>query len=157
MTEPEPPSSLDVEVQFARDFPGFPEAERLAGWARACWSGRRAGVSIRVADEAESRALNARYRGRDRPTNVLSFPCDPLPGVPEVWLGDLLVCAPVVAREAAEQGKPLEAHAAHMVVHGMLHLLGYDHQTEAEAEEMEGREREILERLGFPDPYGSEA
>jgi len=156
MTEPAQDSGLSVDVQFASRPPGFPSADRLTEWARACWNGGVASVSLLVTGEAESRRLNAEYRGKDRPTNVLSFPCDPIPGVPERLLGDLVICAPVVAREAAEQGKPLEAHVAHMVVHGMLHLLGYDHEREADARRMEAREREILAGFGFPDPYEME-
>jgi probable rRNA maturation factor len=98
--------------------------------------------------------LNQRFRGKDYPTNVLSFVYD----VPEEagLVGDLVLCAPVVAREAAEQGKPLAAHYAHLIVHGMLHLQGYDHEDEAQAAEMEALERDVLGRLGFPDPYADE-
>jgi probable rRNA maturation factor len=111
-------------------------------------------LTVRIVGEAESADLNGRFRGKHKPTNVLSFPGDdvPLPGEP-LQLGDLVICAPVVAREAAEQGKPERAHWAHMVVHGVLHLTGYDHEEEAEAAEMEQRERELLEALGFDDPY----
>ena len=157
MSERDQDAGLSVDVQFAVRAPAFPPPERLAEWARACWHGGAASVSIRVTDEEESRRLNAEYRGKDRPTNVLSFPCDPMPGVPERLLGDLVICAPVVEREAAEQGKPLEAHAAHMVVHGMLHLLGHDHVREEDAQRMEAREREILAGFGFPDPYEHES
>ena len=104
---------------------------------------------------AESRSLNTRYRGKPAPTNVLSFP---MPadgnGKARAMIGDLVVCAPVVAREAREQGKALRAHWAHMVIHGTLHLLGFDHERSSDARRMEGRERELLARLGFPDPYG---
>jgi probable rRNA maturation factor len=101
-----------------------------------------------VVGPAESRALNRRYRGKDKPTNVLSFPCE-APGE----LGDVVICAPVVAREAREQGKAVAAHWAHMVVHGVLHLRGFDHIRAAQAKVMEARERAILARLSFPDPY----
>jgi probable rRNA maturation factor len=111
--------------------------------------------------EIEGRALNRDYRGRDYPTNVLSFPFAEVPpealaelGAP--YLGDVAICAPVVQREADEQDKPLEAHWAHMVVHGVLHLAGHDHHEEAEAGIMETRERDILSGLGFPDPYAAE-
>ena len=117
--------------------------------------GRRdeAELTIRLVDEAESQQLNREYRGKDRPTNVLSFPAD-LPAVVESpLLGDLVICAPVVLREAKEQGKTVEAHWAHMVVHGVLHLLGYDHQNEQEAAEMEGIEAALLKEMGYRNPY----
>ena len=110
-------------------------------------------VSIRIVDEAESQQLNKAYRGKDKPTNVLSFPMD----VPEEFnmpmLGDLVICAPVVAREAQEQNKSLKAHWAHMVIHGMLHLQGYDHISDDEAEEMESLEIELMQQLGYTNPY----
>jgi len=112
-----------------------------------------ASVSVRIVDAEEGRALNARWRERDRPTNVLSFPADLPPELELPLLGDLVLCAPVVLREAAEQGKRVEDHWAHLVIHGVLHLLGMDHQDDAEAEEMEQREREILAALGIDDPY----
>jgi probable rRNA maturation factor len=108
---------------------------------------------VRIVDEAESAALNDRYRGKPEPTNVLSFPCESPPGLALPHLGDLVICAPVVEREAREQGKPSEAHWAHMLVHGLLHLRGYDHQNEAEAETMEALESAILGQLGYPNPY----
>lgn len=112
-------------------------------------------LCIRIVDADESAALNQRYRGKAGPTNVLSFPC--ASGVPELnLLGDLVICAPVVAGEAQTQGKTEAAHWAHMVVHGVLHLLGYDHIGDHDALIMETRERAILARLGFPDPYSDE-
>ncbi|MES9992068.1 MAG: rRNA maturation RNase YbeY [Candidatus Thiodiazotropha sp.] len=108
---------------------------------------------IRLVDEAESRQLNRDYRSKDGPTNVLSFPFEAPAHVMLPLLGDLVICVEVVAREAAEQGKEPMAHWAHMVIHGVLHLLGYDHQESAEAERMEALEREILSRLNFSDPY----
>lgn len=110
-------------------------------------------MSVRIVDAEEGRALNQRWRERDRPTNVLSFPADLPPELELPLLGDLVLCAPVVLREAAEQGKRVEDHWAHLVIHGVLHLLGMDHQDDAEAEEMEQREREILAALGIGDPY----
>ena len=111
-------------------------------------------LTIRLVDEAEGRELNRTWRQKDYATNVLSFPAD----VPDEFLdipllGDLVICVPVVAREAAEQGKPLMAHWAHLVIHGCLHLLGYDHIEDTEAEEMEDLERQLLAELGHPDPY----
>ncbi len=150
--------TLAVEVQLAvagDEVPGAAEFER---WVRAALSGRRhAEVTIRVVDEAESQALNRRYRDRDSATNVLSFPADRPPGLPVEEavepLGDVVICAPVVGAEARNQGKHVAAHWAHLVVHGTLHLLGYDHQSGPQAGVMERREVEILERLGYSNPY----
>ncbi|UQY45345.1 rRNA maturation RNase YbeY [Erwinia sp. PK3-005] len=113
-------------------------------------------VTIRVVDEAESHDLNLTWRGKDKPTNVLSFPFEAPPGIELPLLGDLVICRQVVEQEAAEQEKALEAHWAHMVIHGTLHLLGYDHIEDDEAEEMESLETEIMLALGYPDPYISE-
>lgn len=110
-------------------------------------------VSVYIVDEAESQELNLRYRQQNKPTNVLSFPADIPAELNLPLLGDLVICAPVVEREAAEQNKTLEAHWAHMVVHGTLHLVGYDHITDPEAEEMESLETKILTHMGFPPPY----
>ena len=144
-----------IELQIASNAAGLPDADELEAWAAAArLDGSDASIVIRIVDEAESRQLNRDYRGRDKPTNVLSFPFEPPPGVPEAHLGDLVICAPVVLAEAREQNKSTEAHWAHMVVHGVLHLQGYDHQNSAEAEEMESLERRILAGLGYPDPYG---
>jgi len=123
-------------------------AGQLRKWASAARGRARGEVTVRIVGPAESRALNRRYRKKDRPTNVLSFPYDD-PGE----LGDVVICAAVVNREAREQGKRPAAHWAHMVVHGVLHLRGYDHIRPADAKVMEGRERAILARLSFPDPY----
>ena len=108
---------------------------------------------IRIVDTVESQDLNRDYRGKDKPTNVLSFPFEAPPGMELPLLGDLVICRQVVEAEAIEQGKPLMAHWAHMVVHGSLHLLGYDHIEDEEAEEMEQLERDIMQELGFADPY----
>ena len=147
--------TLRVDVQLATDDPALPTEKQLVAWAHAAWLGGSgdAEVVVRAVDEVEGRRLNHEFRSIDRATNVLSFPFEPLPGVDFDHLGDLVICAPVVAREAAQQDKPAAAHWAHMVVHGMLHLQGYDHQTDAQAAEMEDRETRILTRLGFAAPY----
>lgn len=113
-------------------------------------------VTICLVDEAESCELNHTYRSKDKPTNVLSFPFEAPPGIELPLLGDLIICRQVVEQEAAEQEKVLEVHWAHMVIHGSLHLLGYDHIKDEEAEEMESLETEIMLALGYPDPYISE-
>lgn len=145
-----------VEVQRATTAP-TPGDGALRGWAAAALAGRReaAEVTIRLVDAGEGRQLNARYRGRDYATNVLSFPFAPEPGVDLPLLGDLVICAPVVNREAAEQGKAPAAHWAHMVVHGVLHLLGYDHGDDREAATMEALEVDVLHGLGFRNPYAT--
>lgn len=132
-----------------------PDEARFQRWAEAAYLGddAEAEVYIRVVDEAESAGLNQDYRHKQGPTNVLSFPFEVPEGVPNSLLGDIIICAQVVAREAAEQGKPPEAHWAHMVVHGMLHLQGYDHIEDGEAEAMEAEETVILAKLGFSNPY----
>jgi len=113
-------------------------------------------LEISLLDEAPARAINLQFRGRDYATNVLSFPFEPLPGVDLPILGELILCPSVVEREALEQGKSAQAHWAHLLIHGCLHLLGYDHEQEADAELMENRERELLAQLGYPDPYQDE-
>lgn len=147
---------MNVTVQLMSDCVGLPAAPRLRAFARAALlepASSAAEVCLRVVDEPEGRTLNARYRGRDYPTNVLSFPGEPAAGI----LGDIVLCAPVVSRQAREQCKMAEAHWAHMVVHGMLHLQGYDHQQAREAEIMEAREALILAGFGMGDPFRVEA
>ncbi|MGA9395983.1 MAG: rRNA maturation RNase YbeY [Azonexus sp.] len=117
-------------------------------WARAALVGGGE-VTIRLVNPDEGRTLNNEYRGKDYATNVLSFPYGNKP----VVTGDLVICPAVVANEAAEQNKPLDAHYAHLTVHGMLHLQGWDHDNDADAEAMENEEKEILSALGYPDPY----
>ena len=141
----------------ARFLPGRPAVER---WVRcALEAGERgegaARVTVRIVGREEGRRLNERFRGRPEPTNVLSFPFAPPPGAPspDGEIGDVVLCAPVVNREARDQGKPRPDHWAHLVVHGVLHLLGYDHDTPGAAERMEGIERRLLAGLGVPDPY----
>ncbi|MGD2082065.1 MAG: rRNA maturation RNase YbeY [Chromatiales bacterium] len=146
--------SVELELQVATRSEGVPPESDLRRWAEAALgTQRRGGLVIRVVGEEEMRALNRDYRGKDRPTNVLSFAFEAPPGVPVDHLGDIAICAPVVAREAREQGKRLGAHWAHMVVHGILHLLGHDHQNDSDAIAMESLEAAILGRLGLPDPY----
>jgi probable rRNA maturation factor len=149
------PVQLDVSVSYGLPRAGLPAAVSFRRWAAAAAQGRirRADLAIRLVDTKEGRALNRHYRGKDYATNVLSFPVELPEGVTLPLLGDLVICAPVVAREAAEQGKPLLAHYAHLTIHGVLHLLGLDHEDEREAEAMEQMEREILAGLGLPDPY----
>jgi probable rRNA maturation factor len=143
-----------VTVQIATSRAGVPHARSFARWANAAFAGAAARrtsdsseLTIRIVGAAESRKLNRTWRGKDKPTNVLSF-------VSDHELGDLAICAPVVAREAREQGKQPAAHWAHMVVHGVLHLLGYDHENDRDAARMEAREVKILAQLGMPNPYG---
>jgi probable rRNA maturation factor len=164
------PSALQVELQFATRRPWVPGTVTLRRWARAAHAGglaslpvrkRRmhesveqgAALCLRVVGSAESRRLDCEYRGKDQPTNVLSFPSSPEERVATGVLGDLVICAPVVAREAREQRKTLGAHWAHMVVHGTLHLLDYDHERARDARTMETLEVEILRGFGFHDPY----
>jgi probable rRNA maturation factor len=146
---------IQVTVEDASGAGGVPAAALLRRWARAALVGRcrEAELAIRIVGEAEGARLNQSYRHKSGPTNVLSFPAELPAGVPLAPLGDLVICAPVVEREAREQGKAAEAHWAHMVVHGCLHLLRYDHETEAEAAAMEPLEQAILAELGFADPY----
>ena len=163
-------TALRVDLQIATGAAGVPGPVRLRRWARAAYAAGIAALSararlrvaadlagavvcVRVVGSAESQRLNLAYRAKDKPTNVLSFPASAQQRTLDGALGDLVICAPVVAREAREQGKPLNAHYAHLTVHGCLHLLGWDHEDAQEAEAMEQLEREILAGLGLPDPY----
>lgn len=147
---------LNLSVQYVCNAAGLPLRPQIRAWVRAALDvdGAQGGqITVRIVDAEEGQALNRDYRGKDYATNVLSFPYDTEP----VVCGDLVICAPVVEREAQEQGKPLVAHFAHLVVHGLLHLQGYDHETgEQDAIEMEQRERIVLQSLGFDDPYAQE-
>jgi probable rRNA maturation factor len=146
---------LEVDVTYAARRPWVPRPAQFETWARAAFAGvKRPGVlSVRVVGAARSRSLNAQYRHKDRRTNVLSFSGAGLSPDGVNYLGELVICAPVVAREAIMQGKSAESHWAHMTVHGVLHLLGFDHERNAEAKKMTAREIQILDRLGFSDPY----
>jgi len=151
--------SIELDLQLAvENEHGLPSEAEFAWWLSRTITPlqAQAEVTIRIVDEAESHALNLNYRGKDKPTNVLSFPFEVPPGMEMDLLGDLVICRQVVEREAIEQNKPLQAHWAHMVVHGSLHLLGYDHIEDDEAEEMESLETEIMQDMGFIDPYLAE-
>jgi len=151
---------IDVDIQLASESSPLPSEEQLTLWAQTALSAFKdeAQLSIRLVDDEESQQLNHEYRGKDKPTNVLSFPFEvpeELQGIEDIssLIGDLVICVPVVSREAQEQNKTFEHHFAHMVVHGCLHLLGYDHIKDEEAEIMEDLERQILAKLEIADPY----
>lgn len=157
---------IEVTIEVVSTAKNLPDAGQIRQWVEAVLQGRleEAELGVRIVDEVESAELNQTYRDKPGPTNILSFPFEmpDLPAglggddedeIPANLLGDLVICAPVVAREAAEQGKPEAAHWAHMLVHGVLHLLGYDHLEPGEAEEMENLERQILTGLDIADPY----
>jgi probable rRNA maturation factor len=136
-----------LNVQYGVKARGLPSRARLRRWARAALE-QDARITARIVGDREARALNRNFRGRNHPTNVLTFVMRAVP-----LEGDLALCAPVIAREARAQGKSLSAHYAHLVVHGVLHLQGHDHETRREARAMEQRESRIVKKLGFPDPY----
>ena len=147
-------SLLALDVSYAARKPWVPGSRLFAEWAAAALIGRRrAALSVRIVGEARSRRLNARYRRKDKPTNVLSFAGAGLAPDGRFLLGELVICAPVVAREARAQRKTLASHWAHLTVHGVLHLQGFDHERASDAVKMEAREIQILDRLGFSDPY----
>lgn len=139
---------LDFSLQLASQAAGIPSVSQFRHWVRAALRVETS-LAIRIVDEEEGRQLNASYRGKDYATNVLTFPLTEQP----LLMGDIVICAPVVAREAMEQGKPLVAHYAHMTVHGVLHLHGYDHEIDAQADLMEAMEVAALHKLGFANPY----
>lgn len=145
--------SPTISVQYAVPRRGLPSAVAFHRWAAAGLGSESGEVTLRIVDAEEGRALNRRYRGKDYATNVLSFPVPELPDGTRPIRGDLVLCAPVIVREAVEQGKAMNAHWAHMVIHGCLHLCGHDHEDREEAEEMEALERRLLAGLGYPDPY----
>ena len=157
VTDPRPTPGLVVHVDYAIPRRGIPASISFKRWTEAALFAARhrkpAELSIRIVGAREGRALNRQYRDRDYATNVLSFPVELPPGIASPLLGDLAICAPVVAREAREQGKALRDHYAHLTVHGVLHLLGFDHQEDTEAARMEKLETGILAKLGVPDPY----
>ncbi|HXS52672.1 MAG TPA: rRNA maturation RNase YbeY [Usitatibacter sp.] len=139
-----------LTIQRASRASHIPSDRRLRAWASAALPGN-CDVTVRYVASAEARRLNRQFRGKDYATNVLSFPYDHAPRGKVA--GDIVICAPVVAREAREQGKSVEAHHAHLLVHGLLHLQGHGHERESDARRMERREREVLAKFGFPDPY----
>lgn len=149
MTDP-----VTVLLSQSANFQEVPSVDQFASWsALAYQSSKPVQVSIRVVDSGESQGLNMQYRNKNRPTNVLSFPLHvPVDNITEL-LGDLVICAPVVQQEAEEQGKTVLEHWAHMVIHGMLHLQGYDHDIEKDAKIMEELEKKALHKLGFKSPY----
>lgn len=152
-------SQVILDLQIASEqAQGLPEENDFQRWLEGVLPQFQevSEVTIRIVDEAESRDLNNTYRGKDKPTNVLSFPFEAPPEVELPLLGDLIICRQVVEQEAAEQEKTVEEHWAHMVVHGSLHLLGYDHIEDSEAEEMEALETEIMQSMGYADPYLAE-
>ena len=152
-------NNVIIDLQIASEnIENLPSEEQIQQWANAAVRAKtmEPEITVRIVDEAESHQLNLTYRGKDKPTNVLSFPFECPDEVELTLLGDLVICRQVVEQEAREQDKPLMAHWAHMVVHGCLHLLGYDHIEDAEAEEMESLETEIMLGLGFEDPYLAE-
>jgi probable rRNA maturation factor len=148
------PVTIELEIQNVTSFRPVPGDEQFRLWVEAALQGATEAVlTLRLVDDGESRKLNERYRGKNRPTNVLSFPAD-LPeelGIP--LLGDIVICAPLVGAEAEAQQKPVQSHWAHLTIHGVLHLLGYDHQEKKAAEEMEALEADLLHSLGIRNPY----
>ncbi|MBO9488940.1 rRNA maturation RNase YbeY [Endozoicomonas sp. G2_1] len=147
--------TITLDLQIASEAADLPAESDIQVWLDAALASyqRNFELTIRIVDNSESQSLNHQYRGKDKPTNVLSFPFEVPEGIELDLLGDLVICAPVVKAEASEQKKPIIAHWAHMVVHGCLHLLGFDHITEEEALEMETLEIDILAKLGFNNPY----
>ncbi|MCH8536707.1 MAG: rRNA maturation RNase YbeY [Alkalimonas sp.] len=150
---------LDLDLQVATDSSSLPTQDDFVQWASLALTDYRseAELTIRLVDTTESQQLNHQYRGKDKATNVLSFPFENPPGLTLPLIGDLVICAAVVEQEAAEQGKTTQAHWAHMVIHGCLHLLGFDHIKDDEANEMEQLEIALLATLGFNNPYLTDA
>ena len=155
MSNPISTIELALDLQIAIEDATLPSEENFELWVKTALRNtmKEAELTIRIVDEAESQQLNSDYRGKDKPTNVLSFPFEAPAEIEIPLLGDLVICAPVVELEAKQQNKSSQAHWAHMVVHGCLHLLGYDHIDDEEAEEMESLEIQLIEKLGYNNPY----
>jgi probable rRNA maturation factor len=150
-------TSAIIDLQIASEHPRCPSPSQLKLWVESALQKTtkhdELELTIRIVDEIESQSLNKQYRNKEKPTNVLSFPFEAPPQIDLNLLGDLVICAPIVSNEAKEQSKHEISHWAHMVVHGTLHLQGYDHIEDDEAEAMEALEIKILTKLGFPNPY----
>jgi probable rRNA maturation factor len=150
--------TLIVDIQMASASEEAPDPQSIERWVSAALNNQRDSteLSIRIVDTEEGKALNEQFRGSTGATNVLSFPFENESPEPLPLIGDIVICAPVVLKEANEQNKTLNAHWAHMIIHGVLHLLGYDHQNETDANLMESLETDIMQGLGFPPPYSSQ-
>jgi len=146
---------LELTVQIATNIPNCPDTETIRNWVSLTLArdSQAAEMTVRIVDEEECAELNHRYRNKEGATNVLSFPYEAVSGSGQTLFGDIVICAPVVEREAREQNKELQSHWAHMVIHGTLHLMGYNHIEENEAETMESLERSLMDSLGYADPY----
>jgi probable rRNA maturation factor len=148
--------TIELDVQRATTFEPVPDDRDFARWVDAALRDcKQAAVTVRIVGRDESRRLNRRYRGKDTATNVLSFPADLPPEIGLPLLGDIVICAPLVDAEAAAQQKPVDAHWAHLTIHGVLHLLGYDHQAPDQTAEMEALEISLLASVGIADPYAA--
>jgi len=147
--------TIIVDIQMASASEEAPDPQSIERWVGAAIGNQRESteLSVRIVDDEEGQLFNEQFRGSSGATNVLSFPFENESPEPLPLIGDIVICAPVVAKEAVEQNKALNAHWAHMIIHGVLHLLGYDHQDDAEAAIMEALETEIMQKLGFPPPY----
>lgn len=148
--------SIDLELQIASKAKTLPHPAQFREWVSIAVGDQvdTGELTIRIVDEEEMINLNEQYRNKKSPTNVLSFPYEPHPAVASRLLGDIVICAPIIEQEAKNFDKVLLAHWAHMTIHGVLHLIGYDHQTDQEATQMEDLETDILVNLGFEPPYG---
>lgn len=149
--------SIEIEIQYATESRNLPDTKKIKKWVKSSLNNKikQAEITIRIVDEEEGTRLNEQWRSASGPTNVLSFPYNEDNKNPETMQGDLVLCAPVIFREAKQQNKSPDAHWAHMIIHGILHLQGFDHIQENDAVEMESLETDILNKLHFPDPYHS--